>query len=600
MAIRIQLRRDTAANWVSVNPTLLNGEIGIETDTLKFKIGNGNRWNTISSYAFKVGEADGIATLNSEGKIPLSQLPTTLSIVADINAAFASMTTSDITEGNNLYFTDARAVAAVAEEISQEVAQIITAIATAKSEAVTISTTDATNKAAAAQLNAISAAETKDQIAISTAVLQASEYTNFAISEEVTNRNAAITSSITSEISNRNNAISAAIAQEVTNRNAAISQEVTDRNSAISSAIATEVTNRNAAIAANSSSVDFNSKTTDDLTEGSSNLYFTESRVNSILNPRITDVIIALNDGIDGLSASLSSTFITQNTADSRYVLTSGLQNSLDQYVLESGRNAAFGYAGLDENGLLLTSVIPNTISRATDVTSAISLAINTETTNRNTAIDAAINNLIGSAPSTLDTLQEIATLVQSGDSTLTALTSTVALKAPINSPTFTGTVSGITKTMVGLGNVDNTSDLNKPISTLTQSALDLKAPLESPIFTGTIDFSAVTVTGLDSILPSQSGYTGRFLRTDGSSATWEDVFPYQGGSNGKFLTTDGTNTSWASIDLSSYATSEQAQSYGYHNISSGTTANKIAYGTSATGYTSISSPAAGDIYIQY
>lgn len=574
MAIRIQLRRDTAANWVSVNPTLLNGEIGIETDTLKFKIGNGNRWNTISSYAFKIGEADGIATLNSEGKIPLSQLPTTLSIVADINAAFASMTTSDITEGNNLYFTDARAVAAVAEEISQEVAQIITAIATAKSEAVTISTTDATNKAAAAQLNAISAAETKDQIAISTAVLQASEYTNFAISEEVTNRNAAINSSITSEISNRNNAISAAIAEEVTNRNAAI--------------------------AASSSSVDFNSKTTDDLTEGSSNLYFTESRVNSILNPRITDVIIALNDGIDGLSASLSSTFITQNTADSRYVLTSGLQNSLDQYVLESGRNTAFGYAGLDENGLLSTSVIPNTISRATDVTSAINSAINTETTNRNTAIDAAINNLIGSAPSTLDTLQEIATLVQSGDSTLTALTSTVALKAPINSPTFTGTVSGITKTMVGLGNVDNTSDLNKPISTSTQSALDLKAPLESPIFTGTIDFSAVTVTGLDSILPSQSGYTGRFLRTDGSSATWEDVFPYQGGSNGKFLTTDGTNTSWASIDLSSYATSEQAQSYGYHNISSGTTANKIAYGTSATGYTSISSPAAGDIYIQY
>lgn len=42
-------------------------------------------------------------------------------------------------------------------------------------------------------------------------------------------------------------------------------------------------------------------------------------------------------------------------------------------------------------------------------------------------------------------------------------------------SPTFTGTDSGITKTMVGLGNVDNTSDLNKPISTATQTALNLK-----------------------------------------------------------------------------------------------------------------------------
>ena len=41
--------------------------------------------------------------------------------------------------------------------------------------------------------------------------------------------------------------------------------------------------------------------------------------------------------------------------------------------------------------------------------------------------------------------------------------------------PTFTGTVSGITKAMVGLGNVDNTSDMDKPISTATQTALDDK-----------------------------------------------------------------------------------------------------------------------------
>jgi hypothetical protein len=57
--------------------------------------------------------------------------------------------------------------------------------------------------------------------------------------------------------------------------------------------------------------------------------------------------------------------------------------------------------------------------------------------------------------------------------------TGTVAVNfgvvAPLASPTFTGTVSGITKSMVGLGNVDNTSDLNKPISTATQTALNLK-----------------------------------------------------------------------------------------------------------------------------
>ena len=39
---------------------------------------------------------------------------------------------------------------------------------------------------------------------------------------------------------------------------------------------------------------------------------------------------------------------------------------------------------------------------------------------------------------------------------------------------------------MVGLANVDNTSDVNKPVSTAAQTALDLKAPLASPTFTGT------------------------------------------------------------------------------------------------------------------
>ena len=49
-------------------------------------------------------------------------------------------------------------------------------------------------------------------------------------------------------------------------------------------------------------------------------------------------------------------------------------------------------------------------------------------------------------------------------------------LLAPRDNPTFTGTVSGLNKTMVGLSNVDNTSDANKPISSLTQTALNLKA----------------------------------------------------------------------------------------------------------------------------
>lgn len=48
-------------------------------------------------------------------------------------------------------------------------------------------------------------------------------------------------------------------------------------------------------------------------------------------------------------------------------------------------------------------------------------------------------------------------------------------------------------KVTLGLGDVDNTSDVNKPISTATQTALNLKAPLASPLFTG--DPKAPTAT---------------------------------------------------------------------------------------------------------
>ena len=62
-----------------------------------------------------------------------------------------------------------------------------------------------------------------------------------------------------------------------------------------------------------------------------------------------------------------------------------------------------------------------------------------------------------------------------------------INLQAPLDNPTFTGSVSGITKDMVGLGDVDNTNDLSKPISTATQTALNSKAPINNLSFTGTI-----------------------------------------------------------------------------------------------------------------
>ncbi len=49
--VRMQQRRDTAAGWTSANSTLLNGELGFETDTKKAKLGDGSTaWNSLAYY----------------------------------------------------------------------------------------------------------------------------------------------------------------------------------------------------------------------------------------------------------------------------------------------------------------------------------------------------------------------------------------------------------------------------------------------------------------------------------------------------------------------------------------------------------------------
>ena len=70
----IQLRRDTAANWTSVNPTLAAGEMGLETDTNLFKIGDGSTaWSALLYQTAKITtvtkSASAILALTDAGKV---------------------------------------------------------------------------------------------------------------------------------------------------------------------------------------------------------------------------------------------------------------------------------------------------------------------------------------------------------------------------------------------------------------------------------------------------------------------------------------------------------------------------------------------------
>jgi hypothetical protein len=67
MAQQIQLRRDTAANWTSANPVLAQAEVGIETDTDKFKFGDGTTaWTSLDYIATGGGGGGAVDSVNGE------------------------------------------------------------------------------------------------------------------------------------------------------------------------------------------------------------------------------------------------------------------------------------------------------------------------------------------------------------------------------------------------------------------------------------------------------------------------------------------------------------------------------------------------------
>ena len=224
-------------------------------------------------------------------------------------------------------------------------------------------------------------------------------------------------------------------------------------------------------------------------------------------------------------------------------VITSAANGDLLKWNGSAWVNAA-GYALLASPTLTGTPAAPTA-------------AANTNTTQIATTafVTGAVTDLIGGAPGALNTLNELAEAIGDDASYAAGITTALGLKAPLASPTFTGTVTvptpvsntdastkvyvdstasttasaaataltnheadttnihgiadtsilvttsgtqtltnktittpaGLVKGDVGLGNVDNTADTAKPVSTAGQTALDLKANLASPTFTGTV-----------------------------------------------------------------------------------------------------------------
>lgn len=120
MAVRIQFRRGTAAEWAAANPTLAPGELGYEVDTAKFKLGDGSTAWASLDYA-GVNQQDiedaiaNVIDLAPEDLNTLSELANAINndpnVFDNLNSAIANaqaiaITYADVVEANALAYTD--------------------------------------------------------------------------------------------------------------------------------------------------------------------------------------------------------------------------------------------------------------------------------------------------------------------------------------------------------------------------------------------------------------------------------------------------------------------------------------------------------------
>jgi len=299
--------------------------------------------------------------------------------------------------------------------------------------------------------------------------------------------------------------------------------------------------------------------------------YSKTNLTNSIVNADV-NASAAIDWTKLGISSTVSSTEIG-------YVdgVTSAIQTQLDSKLATA--TASSTYAPLASPALTGTPTAP-TATAGTSTTQVATTAF----------VGTAVNNLVASAPAALDTLNELATALGNDAAFSTTVTNSIATKLPLAGGTMTGAIAMGTNKITGLGTPTATTDaatksyvdgvtiapsnLTGPITSVGAATsvaaqtgtgstfvMNTSPTLVTPVLgvatatsiNGTTIPSSKTLVATDStayVVPSQTGNTGKFLKTDGTASSWAavDALPSQTGNSGKYLTTDGSTSSWGVV----------------------------------------------------
>ena len=522
--VRLQLRRGTSSEWTAANPQLAAGEIGIETDTNTFKFGDGSTlWNSLD-YALSstvddyvptnlLAVANGVATLDASGYIPTAQLPPLAKITvqsaanqaarlaltaepgdiviqSDTGTTYVLSSSPASTNGN---WREISATAAISAAISTHEADTTSVhgiadtsllattanVATAKSEAISAAasasgTALSTHEADTTNIHGI--ADTS-ALATKTYVDTADELKATLLSPTFTGVPAAPTASLgtnttqlatTAFVKSEVDALIAAAPNALNTLNELAAAIGNDANYAttVTNALADKVSQSGARAAISGGSGITYDNTTGVVAVNTS--IATKTYVDAA-DTTLTNAV-ALKAPIDAPTFTGTVTLpLTTNIGDVSsteiaYVngVTSSIQGQIDTKLASA--DASSTYAPKASPTFTGTVTLPSTTIIG-DISTAELAYLANVTSDVQTQIDSKIST-----------------------------TSAASLYAPKADPTFTGTVTLPSTTIIGDVSTLELGYINGVTSGI-QGQIDAKAPLASPTFTGTVTLPIGTVT---------------------------------------------------------------------------------------------------------
>jgi hypothetical protein len=620
--VRIQVRRGTASEWTSANPTLAAGEMGVETDTRKIKVGTGNTaW---TSLAYIASDAPGIteiaqdaidSALSMGAGLTKSYNDGTNTISLNIDSsvvALKSYVDDQITGLDNAAAADYVLLADVGNaggpakldvdgNLLVPKSSIILEGSSADAYETTLTVTNPTEDQTITFPNAtgtVAVFTSSGDLVVPGNLTVSGDTTTLNTAELLVEDNEII---LNSNVSTGAPTLSAAFSVRrgsslpafiqwdevndkwVANYGAANSKElaILDNLDSLQSTLESFTTGAVQTHESDTTNIHGIADTSKLLTTDG-----TQTVTNKTLNsPKINEDV--------PLTASATELNIlygaTLSTTELNYVdgVTSSIQTQLNSKAsstdLSTHESDTTNIHGIADTSLLATKTYADSAvsTHESDTTNIHGIADTSALATKTYADNAVTQEAITTA-------SNLGTAVSNHNSATTSVhgiadTSALAtktyvddadnLKSNIAGPTFTGTVTiptlsvtttatGITATMVGLGNVDNTSDANKPVSTATQTALDAKLALAGGTMTGaltlsgapTSDLHAVTKQYVDGLAAGINFHQPVIAATAGNLAG-----TYNNGTSGVGATlTKATNGSIGTIDGAAVAVGDR------------------------------------------